>query len=157
MKFMLNGAVTLGTLDGANIEIVKEAGAGNNYIFGARIEDIERIIAGYDPKDVYMKNEKIRRTLHSLIDGTLDDGGSGAFRNIYDSLLEGDEFQQADRYFVLHDLPDYVCAKLEVNRLFKNKREFARKCFINMCSAGRFSSDRTVAEYARLIWRVKSI
>lgn len=154
MKLMLNGAVTLGTFDGANIEIVQEAGENNNYIFGARVEDIELIKENYSSKELYETDKKIQRVLNALIDGTLDDGNMGIFKELYDSILKGASWHKPDHYYLLLDFNDYLETKKKVNSDFKNKREFYRKCWLNMCNAGKFSSDRTVKEYARDIWHL---
>ena len=154
MKFMLNGAVTLGTYDGANVEIVKEAGEENNYIFGARVEDIEEIKGKYDPRKIYNENPRIKRVLDTLIDGTLDDGGSGMFRDLYSSLIDGAHWHHPDHYFLLLDLIPYCDAKLQCNADYSDKKAFTRKCFINMAKSGKFSSDRTIEEYAKEIWGV---
>lgn len=157
MKLMLNGAVTLGTLDGANVEIVAEAGKENNYIFGATLEDIQKIMPEYSPRRLLAENDKIRRTLTALIDGTLSDGGSGIFEELYLSLLDGANWHEPDNYYVLGDLESYVDAKLKANREYKNRLSFGKKCFINTCSAGVFSSDRTISDYAKEIWDIKPI
>ncbi len=154
MKFMLNGAVTLGTYDGANVEIVQQAGEENNYIFGARVEDIEKIKDSYDPKKLYKENPAIKRVLDTLIDGTFDDGGTGMFKELYDSLIEGASWHKADHYYILLDLIPYCEAKLKCNADYSDKRGFARKCFINIANSGKFSSDRTISQYASEIWNV---
>lgn len=155
MKFMLNGTVTLGTYDGANVEIVEEAGMENNYIFGARVEELEKIMPEYDPRKLYAENKKIARVLDTLIDGTFSDGGSGSFRELYYALLDGASWHVPDHYYLLGDLESYVEAKLKANADYRNNRnEFIRKCWINMCNAGKFSSDRTIADYARDIWKI---
>lgn len=154
MKFMLNGAVTMGTLDGANIEIVEQAGEQNNYIFGAKVDEIENIKNSYDPKQYYNNNPRIRKVLDTLIDGTLNDGGSGMFRELYNSILEGASWHKADQYFLLLDFEGYCNARLKANADYKNKEDFARKCFLNMANSGKFSSDRTIKEYAKEIWKV---
>ena len=155
MKFMLNGTVTLGTYDGANVEIAEEAGIENNYIFGARVEELEKIMPTYDPRKLYAENKKIARVLDTLIDGTFSDGGNGSFRELYYALLDGASWHVPDHYYLLGDLESYVAAKLKTNADYRdNRREFTRKCWINMCSAGKFSSDRTIAEYARDIWKI---
>ena len=156
MKFMLNGTMTLGTYDGANVEICEEAGEENNYIFGARVEDLAKIMPDYDPRKLYSENTRIARVLNTLIDGTFDDGGTGAFRELYFSLLDGASWHKPDHYYVLGDLENYVQAKLKANSDFKgNHNEFIKKCWINMSSAGKFSSDRTIADYANEIWKIK--
>ena len=145
MKLMLNGAVTLGTYDGANIEIVEEAGEENNYIFGARVEDLDKIRDTYNPRKHYRETKGVRRVLDSLINGTLDDNGSGFFEMLYGGMMH------EDKYFVLEDFRSCLEAKLRANEDAKNMREFARKQFLNMCSAGKFSSDRSIKEYAKNI------
>lgn len=154
MKLSLNGAVTIGTYDGANIEIVREAGEENNYIFGKRVEELEQIKDAYNPLALFENNPKIKRTLSCLTDGTLNDGGCGIFRELYDSILFGSENEPADKYFLLCDFEDYLNAKIKINRDYKNKKEFTKKCFINSASSGKFSSDRTIKEYAEEIWRI---
>ncbi len=154
MKLMLNGAVTLGTYDGANIEIIEEAGEENNYIFGARVEDIEQIKEDYSSKELYENDKKIQRVLNALVDGTLDDGNTGIFKELYDSILKGASWHKPDHYYLLLDFNDYLETKKKVNRDFKNKHEFYKKCWLNMCNAGKFSSDRTVKEYAKEIWHL---
>ncbi|MBR6791663.1 MAG: glycogen/starch/alpha-glucan phosphorylase [Ruminococcus sp.] len=156
MKLMLNGAVTLGTYDGANIEIVQESGEENNYIFGARVEDLEKIVPEYDSRKVFAENDKIRRVVSTLIDGTVSDGGSGDFRELYTSLLDGASWHEPDHYYLLGDLESYVEAKLRSNSDYSSDRMgFAKKQWLNMCNAGKFSSDRTIADYAENIWKIK--
>lgn len=155
MKFMLNGAVTLGTYDGANVEIVQQAGEENNYIFGARVEDIEKIKDSYDPNVIYNSNSRIKRVVDTLIDGTFDDNGTGMFKELYDSLLKGASWHKPDNYYLLEDLLSYVDAKLQANKDFSDTYAFRRKCFINTANAGKFSSDRTIHDYAVDIWKVK--
>ncbi len=150
MKFMLNGAVTLGTLDGANIEIVNEAGEENNFIFGLKVSEIEKIRDKYDPMKLYEENERIRKTLDCLIDGTFE----GDFKELYDSLLIGATWHKPDNYFVLADFISYCDTRERANDNYKDRESFMRKCLFNTASAGIFSSDRTVKEYARDIWKV---
>ena len=152
MKFMLNGAVTLGTFDGANVEIVQQAGEENNYIFGARVEDIEKIEKTYSAKDMYNKEPRIKKVVDTLIDGTFDDEVTAMFKELYTSLLEVAHWHKADNYYLLLDLLPYCDAKLRVNKDYSNTIEFRRKCFINTCNAGKFSSDRTIYDYATEIW-----
>ena len=156
MKLMLNGAVTLGTYDGANIEIVREAGEENNYIFGARVEELEKIVPEYDSRSIFAGDDMIRRVVSSLIDGTVSDGGSGDFRELYMSLLDGASWHAPDHYYLLGDMRDYVETKLRCIYDYSNdRRAFARKQWLNMCNAGKFSSDRTIADYAENIWGIK--
>uniref|UniRef100_UPI0026EEF14E glycogen/starch/alpha-glucan phosphorylase n=2 Tax=Anaerotruncus TaxID=244127 RepID=UPI0026EEF14E len=152
MKFMLNGAVTLGTLDGANIEIVERAGIENNYIFGATVEEIAALAGRYNPRALYKSDMRIQRAVNTLIDGTLDDGHTGMFRELYAALLEGASWHAPDHYFLLHDFIPYCDARLRANRDYADRAAFAGKCLLNVAHAGSFSSDRTVAEYARDIW-----
>ncbi len=154
MKFMLNGAVTLGTYDGANIEIVQKAGEENNYIFGARVEDLEKIRDHYDPKKIMAENDRIRRVVNTLIDGTFDDDHTGMFRELYNALIEGASWHKPDHYFLLLDLPSYVEAKLHVNRDLKDELAAARRTMLNIANAGKFSSDRTIRQYADEIWHL---
>ena len=154
MKFMLNGAVTLGTLDGANIEIVEQAGAENNFIFGATVDEIASAASSYDPKAVCRDHPRVRRVVDTLVDGTFSDGGTGMFRELYDSLMTGASWHRPDQYYLLLDFESYCDAKLRVNRAYRDRASFARKCLVNTANAGKFSSDRTIREYAREIWGV---
>lgn len=154
MKFMLNGAVTLGTYDGANIEIAEQAGAENNYIFGARAEELARIKESYNPQEIYSSNTKIKRVIDTLINGTVNDNGLGWFNELYNSLLHGASWHQADHYFLLKDMSEYVEAKLKANREYIDRRMFGKKCLANISSAGKFSSDRTISQYAKDIWHI---
>lgn len=157
MKFMLNGAVTLGTYDGANVEIVEQAGEENNYIFGAKVEEIEAIQDSYCARDIYESNPRIKRVLDTLIDGTFDDEGTGMFRELYTSLLDGASWHKADHYFLLKDFESYVDTKLRVNSEYRNRLDFSRKCLINIANSGMFSSDRTIRQYAKEIWKIKPV
>ncbi|MBE6754075.1 MAG: glycogen/starch/alpha-glucan phosphorylase [Ruminococcaceae bacterium] len=158
MKLMLNGAVTLGTYDGANIEIVQEAGEENNYIFGARVEDVNAARAGgYNPEAIYSSDALIRRVLDALTDGTLSDGGTGYFAELKDTLLHSGAYPYADNFFLLLDYRPYMEARLRLNRDFGDKYAFARKCWLNIANAGWFSSDRTIAEYAKEIWNIQPV
>ncbi|MBQ5815958.1 MAG: glycogen/starch/alpha-glucan phosphorylase, partial [Oscillospiraceae bacterium] len=155
MKLMLNGALTLGTYDGANIEIFEEAGEENNFRFGADSGELLSISDSYDPAKIYESDRRIKRCLDALVDGTLSDDGSGMFEELYNALLKGTSWHSADHYYLLYDFDSYMKAKLAANRLYKNKKEFFKKSFINTCSAGKFSSDRTIKEYAKQIWKIK--
>ncbi len=157
MKFMLNGAVTLGTLDGANVEIVQEAGLENNFIFGATVEEIKKISKTYDPNEIYASNPKIKAVLDMLIDGSLSDGGTGGFKELHDSILKGASWHRPDQYFILHDFMAAVEGKIRVNEAYRDIKSFRKKCYINMCNAGKFSSDRTIMDYAQNIWKIDKI
>lgn len=149
MKFMLNGAPTFGTLDGANVEIVRESGDDNNFIFGLEVEDIEKIKDEYDVKSYYKENSSIKRVLDALIDGTFDDGGTGDFVDLYNSLM-----REGDQYFLLADFESFKKAEDKVFEAYKDKKGWAKKSFMNICNAGIFSSDRTILQYAKEIWSV---
>lgn len=151
MKFMLNGTVTLGTLDGANVEICEEAGRENNYVFGATVEEVERVKKNYEPKKLLEADPALRRTVETLVDGTLSDGGTGMFRALYQSLTTGYE---PDRYLVLYDFKDYVETKLRLNADYGGEA-FLTKCIVNVACAGKFSADRAVKEYAADIWEIR--
>ena len=155
MKLMLNGAVTLGTFDGANIEIVQEAGKENNYIFGAKVEELAEIVPEYDSREKFSSVPMIKKVVSSLIDGTVSDGGSGDFRELYTALLDGASWHKPDHYYLIGDIEDYMEKKLKCLRDFSSDRmAFARKQWLNMCNAGKFSSDRTIADYAENIWKI---
>ena len=157
MKMMMNGAVTLGTLDGANIEIINEAGEENNYIFGMTVDTLDEIKDEYEPQNLYKNNAKINRVLNTLVDGTFDDGKSGVFKEIFDSLLTDSEYEKADKYYLLLDFTTFYEARMKLNRETKNRAEFSKKGFINLASSGKFSSDRTISEYASDIWKITEI
>ena len=149
MKFMLNGAVTLGTLDGANVEIAQEAGAENEYIFGHTVEQINALKGSYNARKIYDENADLRRALNTLVDGTVptDDG----MRNLFKQLVEGGN----DQYYLLLDYASYIDAKLKVNQEYTDRLTFGRKCLMNVASAAKFSSDRTIRQYAEEIWHIK--
>ena len=154
MKLMLNGAVTLGTYDGANVEITEQAGRENEYIFGATVEEINALKKnGYDPRAIYKADKEIARVLDTMVDGTFPDP-DGSIKELVSSLLLGASWHKPDHYFILHDFHSYVDAKLAVNRDYRDELSFARKCLMNIASAGMFSSDRTIAQYAKEIWKV---
>ncbi len=157
MKMMLNGAVTLGTMDGANIEIVAAAGKENNYIFGATVDEITEIMPQYCSRKVFAKDARIARVVRTLIDGTVSDGGSGEFRELYFALLDGASWHQPDHYYLLGDLPSYVETKLQAIRDYADREAFAAKQWRNTCAAGPFSSDRTIRQYAAECWHIAPI
>ena len=152
MKFMLNGAVTLGTLDGANVEIVEQAGMENNYIFGATVEELNQLGGVYRPRDFYDANPNLKRALDTLVDGTVP--SDDELRELYHALLDGTDWHRADHYYILKDFASYQEAKLRANRDYRDRMAFGRKCLINVASAGKFSSDRTIRQYAEEIWHV---
>ena len=152
MKLMLNGAVTLGTLDGANVEIVEKAGRENNYIFGATVEDITRIRGSYVSREYYDRQSRLHRVVDTLVDGTVetDDG----MREVYTSLLDGASWHRPDHYFLLLDYRSYYDAKLRAINEWSDREAFGRKCLMNIAAAGKFSSDRAVRDYAENIWHI---
>ena len=153
MKLMLNGAVTLGTLDGANVEIAREAGIENEYIFGHTVEQINAAKDSYYARGIYDTNPYLHRALDTLVDGTVptDD----AQRELYHALLDGASWHKADHYFVLLDYASYMDAKLKANADYADRLNFGRKCLMNIASGAKFSSDRTIAQYAKEIWHVQ--
>ncbi len=153
MKLMLNGAVTLGTLDGANVEIVKEAGMENNYIFGATVEQINECRNSYYARGIYDTNPRLHRAIDTLVDGTVpcDDDQ----RELYHALLDGASWHRADHYFLLLDYQPYLDAKLQANRDYADRLAFGRKCLMNILSGAKFSSDRTIRQYAEEIWHIQ--
>lgn len=148
MKFMLNGTVTLGTMDGANIEIAEEAGANNNYIFGASVEEVKQQRPGYHPWEFYDNDPVIHRIMDTLVNGTFNDNGTGMLHSIFDKL------RGEDTYMSLYDFKAYVRVKTQANADYGTD-EFFTKSIINMANAGKFSSDRAIMEYAKEIWKVK--
>ena len=153
MKLMLNGAVTLGTLDGANVEIVKEAGMENNYIFGHTVEQINAAKDSYRARGIYEINDRLRRAIDTLVDGTVPTDDDQ--RDLYHALLDGTHWHKADHYFLLLDYASYMDAKLQANRDYADRLSFGRKCLMNIASGGKFSSDRTIRQYAEEIWHIE--
>ena len=153
MKLMLNGAVTLGTLDGANVEIAQEAGIENEYIFGHTVEQINSIKDSYYSRGIYDTNEYLRRAINTLVDGTVPTDNDQ--RELFHALLDGASWHKADHYFLLLDYASYMDAKLRVNRDYCDRRSFGRKCLVNIASGAKFSSDRTIRQYAKEIWHIE--
>ena len=153
MKLMLNGAVTLGTLDGANVEIAQEAGRENEYIFGHTVDEINAAKPSYHSRGIYDSNADLRRAINTLVDGTVptDD----AQQELFHSLLDGTDWHQADHYFLLLDYASYFDTKIQANRDYADRIAFGRKCLMNVASAAKFSSDRTIRQYAEEIWHIK--
>lgn len=158
MKFMLNGALTLGTMDGANVEIVEEAGKENNYIFGLTVKEVEEMRNnGYDPHVPYNSVEGLKKIVDSLVDGTFSDLGNGVYGNIHRSLMENAPWHQADQYFVLEDYEAYRRTQQIINKEYTFRMDWARKQLKNIANAGKFSSDRTIKEYAEEIWNITPV
>ncbi|WP_017547716.1 glycogen/starch/alpha-glucan phosphorylase [Salinicoccus carnicancri] len=148
MKFMLNGAVTVGTMDGANVEIVEEAGRENNYIFGMEVGEVAAKRGEYDPEIPMRETEGLGAVVASLVDGTYQDNGTGMLRDLYDSIVGRDE------YFVLEDFASYRETQDRIAHDYRDKKTFYKKGYMNMANAGIFSSDRTIEEYAEEIWHI---
>lgn len=159
MKFMLNGAVTLGTMDGANVEIVEEVGAENAFIFGMSSEEVMNYEAngGYYPREIYNQDADIRKVLEQLVDGTFGNGDKELFREIYTSLLDGTGYEKADVYFILKDFRAYAKAHQSINDAYKNRMAWAKMALLNTANSGKFTSDRTIEEYVRDIWHLQKV
>jgi starch phosphorylase len=152
MKLMLNGAVTLGTLDGANVEIAQEAGIENEYIFGHTVEQINALKDSYRARSIYEENADLRRALDTMVDGTVPTDDTQ--KELYHALLDGAHWHKADHYYILLDYASYLDAKLQANRDYADRKTFGRKCLMNVASAAKFSSDRTICQYAKEIWHI---
>jgi phosphorylase, glycogen/starch/alpha-glucan family len=159
MKFMLNGAITIGTMDGANVEIVEEAGAENAFIFGLKADEVVRLEAygKYNPLEEYNVVEGLTKVIDQLTDGTYDDNHTGIFKEIQSSLLYGADGGRPDVYFLLRDFSSYRNVQSELQKAYKDKRKWAQKMLKNIANAGKFSSDRTIMEYAKEIWNIHPV
>ena len=158
MKFMLNGAVTLGTMDGANVEIFERVGQDNIFIFGAGAAEIDRMETenSYRPKDLFDRNEELRGAVSRLVDGTLPGAAADQFQDLYHSLLFGD-YDRADRYFLLYDFDAYRAAFENVLAAYTDEPAWTKKGVLNTAGAGFFSADRTIEEYNRQIWGLRPV
>ena len=158
MKFMLNGAPTLGTMDGANVEIVEEVGAENAFIFGLSSDEVINYEnnGGYDPNVIYNTDEEIRQVLMQLINGTFS-SDTELFRDLYDSLLTNKNTDRADRYFILADFRSYADAQKRVEEAYKDEKGWAKKALLNTACSGKFTSDRTIQEYVDDIWHLDKV
>lgn len=159
MKFMLNGAPTLGTMDGANIEIVGEVGEENAFIFGMSADEVigYENNGGYNPMEIFNSDQEIRRVLMQLINGFYSPDNPERFRDIYDSLLNTHSSDRADTYFILKDFRAYAEAHRRIDQAYRNETGWAKMCMLNTAKAGKFSSDRTIEEYVRDIWHLKKM
>lgn len=155
MKLMLNGAVTLGTRDGANVEIFQQAGEENNYPFGMTVDELNNARDTYYARGIYDSNPRIRRVVDTLVNGVVETDEDQ--RELYTSLLDGASWHRADHYFHLLDFNSYQEAKLRANRDYRDRRAFGMKCLLNIARAGKFSSDRTIREYAADIWHIEKV
>ena len=153
MKFMLNGALTIGTMDGANVEIVEEVGEENAFIFGLRAEEVMRYEreGGYNPRDIYNNNEAVRKVMTQLVNGYYSPENPELFRGLYDSLMN------KDQYFILKDFDSYCEAHKKVDAFYRDEKAWARSAMLNTAKCGKFSADRTIEEYATEIWNLKKV
>ena len=155
MKFMMNGALTLGTLDGANVEIHEAVGDDNAYIFGAREEELPELRKSYNPREAYETVSGLKRVLDSFVDGTLNDGGTGDFHDLLGTLLDGTSWEPADVYYLLGDFADYREVKDRMAADYRDELKWATMCWNNITLSGRFSSDRTITDYAEQVWKLE--
>ena len=159
MKFMLNGAPTLGTMDGANVEIVEEVGAENAFIFGLSSDEIINYEnnGGYNPMDIYNSDADIRRVVNQLVNGTYSQGDKEMYRDLYNSLLTAQGGSKADTYFILKDFRSYADTQKKVEEAYRDKDRWAKMALLNTASCGKFSSDRTIQEYVDDIWHLDKV
>jgi starch phosphorylase len=159
MKFMLNGAVTIGTMDGANVEIVEEVGAENAFIFGLTSDEVIHFenFGGYDPTGIYQTDADIRKVVDQLVDGTYSKGDRELFRPLYNSLLNTQNTSKADTYFILKDFKSYAEAQRKVQEAFADRDKWAKMAMLNVASSGKFTSDRTIQEYVDDIWHLDKV
>ncbi|MDR1770573.1 MAG: glycogen/starch/alpha-glucan phosphorylase [Hungatella sp.] len=159
MKFMLNGALTLGTMDGANVEIVEEVGAENAFIFGMSSDEVIRYEneGGYNPMEIFNNNYEIRRVLMQLINGYYSPQNPELFRDIYNSLLNTQTSDRADTYFILKDFPSYAEAQRRIDQAYRNEGWWAKAAILNVACSGKFTSDRTIEEYVKDIWHLEKV
>ena len=159
MKFMLNGAITLGTMDGANVEIVEEVGEENAVIFGLSSDEVIHYenFGGYDPMEIFNNNSDVRKVLMQLINGTYSRNDPDLFRPLYNSLLNTLSTAKADTYFILKDFEDYAEAQKKVEEAYRDEKGWARSAILNVACSGKFSSDRTIEEYVKDIWHLDKV
>ena len=159
MKFMLNGALTLGTMDGANVEIVEEVGKNNAFIFGLSSDEVIRYenYGGYDPTEIYRNDPDVHQVLTQLINGTYSPDDPERFRHLYNSLLNTESTDRADTYFILKDFKAYAEAQKQVEKAYRNKSKWAESAILNVACSGKFTSDRTIQEYVDEIWHLDKV
>ncbi len=158
MKFMLNGALTIGTMDGANVEMVEEMGIENAFIFGLSSDEVINYEqnGGYNPMDIFNADGDIRQVMMQLINGTYSPDDPERFRELYDSLLTT-KYGKADQYFILKDFQSYAEAQTKINDAYKNESAWAKSAILNVANVGKFSSDRTIEEYVKDIWHLDKV
>ncbi|WP_310602714.1 glycogen/starch/alpha-glucan phosphorylase [Anaerosporobacter sp.] len=159
MKFMLNGALTLGTMDGANVEIVEEVGEENAFIFGLSSDEVIKYEqeGGYNPKEIYNIDQDIRNVLTQLVNGYFSPENPELFREIYNSLLNSNGGERADQYFILKDFRSYEAAQKRVEEAYRDQTRWAKSAMLNVANTGKFTSDRTIEEYAKEIWHLEKV
>ncbi|WP_455714174.1 glycogen/starch/alpha-glucan phosphorylase [Anaerosporobacter sp.] len=159
MKFMLNGALTLGTMDGANVEIIEEVGEENAFTFGLSADEVIHYEqeGGYNPRDIYNIDQDIRMVLTQLVNGYYSPENTELFREIYNSLLDNNGGERADQYFILKDFRSYEAAQKRVEEAYKDQERWAKSAILNVASTGKFTSDRTIEEYATEIWHLDKV
>nr|MCR4756572.1 glycogen/starch/alpha-glucan phosphorylase [Butyrivibrio sp.] len=158
MKMMLNGAVTLGTLDGANVEIVNEVGEENAFIFGLTSQEVMEYEknGGYNPMDIYNSDPNVKKVLDMLVDGTFSKDKE-LFRPLYNCLLNTINSSKADQYFILKDFESYLEAQKRISDAYQDKKRWAKMALLNTASCGKFSSDRTIQEYVDEVWHLDKV
>ena len=159
MKFMLNGAPTLGTMDGANVEIVEEVGQENAFIFGLSSQEVIDFEQNnqYKPREIYETDRDIKKVVDQLIDGTYSGGNQELFQELYSSLLDSNGYERADQYFILKDFHSYAEAQKAVDAAYRDRQAWAKMAMLNVAKSGKFSSDRTIEEYAKEIWKLEKV
>lgn len=159
MKFMLNGALTIGTMDGANVEIVEEVGEENAFIFGLSSDEVIRYenYGGYNPMEIFNNDPDVRKVLMQLINGTYSSNDPELFRTLYNSLLNTQSTSKADMYFILKDFKPYAEAQKKVEAAYKDEKRWAKSAILNTACSGKFTSDRTIQEYVDDIWKLDKV
>ena len=159
MKFMLNGAITCGTLDGANVEILEEVGKDNAVIFGMTADEVINYEknGGYNPMDIFNENQEIRQVLMQLINGFYSPENPELFRELYNSLLNTYSSDRADTYFILKDFMSYHEAHMKINKLYQDPQRWAHIVMMNTACSGKFTSDRTIQQYVDEIWKLDKV
>ena len=159
MKFMLNGAVTIGTMDGANVEIVEEVGEENAFIFGLSSDEVINFEnnGGYEPREIFNTDQDIRLVMTQMINGFYSPENPELFRELYNSLLERNGGERADQYFILKDFRSYAAAQERVEQAYRDEARWAKMALLNVAKSGKFSSDRTIEEYVKDIWHLKKV
>jgi len=151
MKFALNGALTIGTLDGANVEIREQVGADNFFLFGLKAEEVAAMSSGYNPQEYYETDGELRQAVNQILEGHFSPENQGLFHPIVRAILEG------DRFYVLGDYASYISCQENVADVYKDKKRWTRMAILNVARSGKFSSDRAIREYAEKIWHISPV